>query len=448
MDLSVDAEVLKTGVQTIEKETVAAYHAFIKELPGLNFSNFRRDYTQFAAENHAPKDGYRQALAHIDRPGDYYQTMDQDGLTRTWKTHVPPSYHGQPMPVVVVLHGRSQNGEMIEKLTKISQQADELGFISVYPDSVAWFGKTKFAAWDTGNGLVPLGTKTDDSGFVKAVFDKTERQLNTNANFLVAYSNGGMLAPQVMAAMKDRLAAVALVSSGIGDGADSTLPAETQTNESHGERPMKFTQGTQNGTLVSAGQDEGAVTNELPLAPDVAPHTDFHSSQGAALTRFPIDLTLATDVAIKYNGTTKSRTSILNLHGSDDPLIPVDGLSYVPNFANRLGLPRFYSDARATKYWLSVEKINSEPTAVNAGAITGESYKSASGTEYADCIVKGGGHTWFGPGNGNRGADASVSATDMVITFLRTHGPQGQFDPPKPAVHPDILTADAAPLVS
>lgn len=64
-----------------------------------------------------------------------------DGIARTYQLYVPSSYSKDvPVPLLVVLHGRSGNGESMATLTEFNVRADEHGFIVVYPDGVdnAW----------------------------------------------------------------------------------------------------------------------------------------------------------------------------------------------------------------------------------------------------------------------------------------------------------------------
>lgn len=151
----------------------------------------------------------------ITAAGDYKQILFVDGRPREYTLHVPPDYQSMgSVPLVVMLHGHGENGSQFADMTKMSEKADKEGFIVAYPDATKWLGAKSMTAWDTNNGLVPPGIKTDDVGFVKSIIDTTKQQLPIDDRrvYLAGYSNGGMLTYLAGSQLSSDVAAIAVVS--------------------------------------------------------------------------------------------------------------------------------------------------------------------------------------------------------------------------------------------
>jgi polyhydroxybutyrate depolymerase len=122
------------------------------------------------------------------------------GEKRHFLLHVPPSYDGSPISLVVNFHGYGSNGEEEEKLTGMSVKADEAGFIVVYPDGVQ-------ATWFTGP--IPQGDR--DRQFVRDLVNHISTLYNIDPKRIYAtgMSNGGGMTNRVACNLADLFAAVA-----------------------------------------------------------------------------------------------------------------------------------------------------------------------------------------------------------------------------------------------
>lgn len=135
-------------------------------------------------------------------PGDHELTLIHDGVQREYLLHAPPGYDTDtPMPLVLALHGRPSSPDSFQSLTGLSDEADEAGFVVVYPAGV-------------NGGWVVTGAGADDVGFISALIDTVERTWGTDPDriYVTGFSNGAQMTFRLAAELSDRLAAVAPIS--------------------------------------------------------------------------------------------------------------------------------------------------------------------------------------------------------------------------------------------
>ncbi len=86
----------------------------------------------------------------------------------------------------------------------------------------------------------------------------------------------------------------------------------------------------------------------------------------------------------------KSPMSILNIHGTEDGIVPYDGLKNVPDSLAAIGLPRFKSMDYATKYWTEQNKITNPPIVLKNGNVTERKFiNTDSGVEVNETTISG-----------------------------------------------------------
>lgn len=163
-------------------------------------------------------------------PGTYRVKMRESaaGSRRRYLVHVPAGYRtGQPLPLVVVLHGAFSSGREMELVTGFSDLADREGFLVAYPNGIGLAGL--FQHWNAGFCCAKaMRDHIDDVGFVARVVDEVAARLAVDLTrvFLVGNSNGGMLAYRIAALRPGLVAAVAVAGASIGlqgSDADPTL---------------------------------------------------------------------------------------------------------------------------------------------------------------------------------------------------------------------------------
>ena len=142
-----------------------------------------------------------------------------DGRTRTFHVYVPTSLPDGPVPLVVALHGGTGSGRQFERSSGFDAQADEHGFIVVYPDGVgAGDDETQLRTWNAGGCCGPAVRKdVDDVGFVRQLIDEMVERYSIDPArvFAVGHSNGGFMSYRLACELSDRIAAVGLQAGGL-----------------------------------------------------------------------------------------------------------------------------------------------------------------------------------------------------------------------------------------
>lgn len=160
------------------------------------------------------------------KQGTVNETMVYDGLERSYNVHLPQSYTGtEKLPLVIVLHGGGGNPNNAERMTGMSDKADEEGFIAVYPA-----GTGKVPGILTWNGEFCCGgameDNVDDVGFIGALIDRMAMDYNidTDRVYVTGISNGGIMSYRLAAELPDKIAAIAPVAGSMGGKAESQSP--------------------------------------------------------------------------------------------------------------------------------------------------------------------------------------------------------------------------------
>ena len=89
-----------------------------------------------------------------------------DGMQRDYRLHVPPAASaGQPLPLVLNLHGATQNAQLEEITSDMDPNADQNGYLVAYPDGTRIskvltpdpIAKNAQYGWNAGRMLRPAG---------------------------------------------------------------------------------------------------------------------------------------------------------------------------------------------------------------------------------------------------------------------------------------------------
>jgi len=165
---------------------------------------------------------------HLVGPRTYKNTVDIriNGFRRTYLVHIPSGYKpGNPLPLVIVIHGAFDTAEGMEKVSGFSELADLEGFFVLYPNGMGIMGFLQH--WNAGHCCGKAAEDhVDDVGYIaETVKDVCARlEIDRGRIYMVGFSNGGMLAYRFAAERSDLLAAVAPLAASIGGKPSEDAP--------------------------------------------------------------------------------------------------------------------------------------------------------------------------------------------------------------------------------
>ena len=143
--------------------------------------------------------------------------------TRSYKLYIPSSYHGQAMPLIVMLHGCTQNPDDFAAGTQMNALAEEKECFVVYPAQTQ--GANSSRCWNWFNALDQQRDQGEPSliaGIAQQVID--EYPVNEREVFVAGLSAGGAMAVIVGTLYPELFAAVG-VHSGLPFASAQDLPS-------------------------------------------------------------------------------------------------------------------------------------------------------------------------------------------------------------------------------
>lgn len=172
---------------------------------------------------------YACSSAHAQ---DELVTLELDDLTRTALVYVPDNV-ASPAPVVLCLHGYTNNAVFQMEYSALNTVADEAGFVAVYPQGEP--DELGINHWNAD--FDP--SDVDDLAFLEALLDLLEADYDADPQRLYScgFSNGGMMSYALACAIPDRIAAVASVAGTMPDNllADCVPSQPVPTMHIHGD---------------------------------------------------------------------------------------------------------------------------------------------------------------------------------------------------------------------
>ena len=168
--------------------------------------------------------------------------------------YIPDSYDpGSPLPVVLLLHGYTSTGALMENWLKLLDVIDEKEFIYAHPDGTADLVASQF--WNATNACCNFfGSPVNDSAYLANLLDEIEATLAVDPLrvHIAGHSNGGFMAHRMACDHAERLASIASIAGATWNNRNTCSP----------DSPVHVLQihGTQDGVIGFNGGSTGAGT--------------------------------------------------------------------------------------------------------------------------------------------------------------------------------------------
>jgi len=174
---------------------------------------------------------------------------------RDYLVFVPPTYDARaPVPVMVMLHGRTSNAAAMARITDMNSVARRHGFIVVYPEGLGneWnaqfdlYTKSSRSVHTAGNETV--GLRQNDVGFLKTLMADLQLDLNIDPSrlYIAGFSNGGFMTMRMACSGADTFAAFAEVGSAL-------YPVMADLCRTSKPTPILFMHGTKDASIPIDG---------------------------------------------------------------------------------------------------------------------------------------------------------------------------------------------------
>lgn len=205
------------------------------------------------------------------------KSFSNEAGTRPYKVFVPASYRGEPVPLVVMLHGCSQSPDDFAAGTGMNDAAERLGCLVVYPGQTAQAQPQKcwkwFSAEDQQRGA---GEPSLIAGITRQVMQ--DYAVDPRRVFVAGLSAGGAAAAIMGAAYPELYAAIG-VHSGLACGSARDLPTALAAMKRGGDGVRSARGGRTVPAIVFHGERDTTVS---PLNGD---DVITQSTRGAGLRR-------------------------------------------------------------------------------------------------------------------------------------------------------------------
>jgi len=217
--------------------------------------------------------------------------------TRTYKLYIPSGYHGQALPLVVMLHGCTQTPDDFAAGTRMNVLAERDGFFVVYPAQAPAANPSRCWNWfQASDQQRDQGEPSLIAGITHHI--SSTYQVNPRRVYVAGLSAGGAMAMIMGVTYPDLYAAIG-VHSGLAYGAAHDLPSA-------------FT-AMQHGRATPLGPRDSRFPDARPC-PRVVPTIVFHGDRDTTVHQRNGDQVLAQWATISAGGS--DSVAGTKLHGT------------------------------------------------------------------------------------------------------------------------------------
>ncbi|MFL9868344.1 PHB depolymerase family esterase [Paraburkholderia fungorum] len=270
--------------RALAKGTAEAGHTQNPQTPHMpqSVNEWAQAWTQAQnqAQSHTAPHAPAERILDADTPGTFStHTFSNSAGQRQYKLYVPAVYNNEPLPLIVMLHGCTQNADDFATGTRMNEMAERHGFIVVYPNQAQAANHSLCWNWfKPGDQQRDQGEPSLIAGITREVM--VRYRVDPARVYVAGLSAGGAMADVMLKTSPD-LYAAACVHSGLAYGCAKDLPSalaamkggKTHRNRTRGEpqRPLIVFQGDadttvhpSNATALVAGFDGGVSTVPTP----------------------------------------------------------------------------------------------------------------------------------------------------------------------------------------